>query len=366
MQDLHWGIYLVSAQPPGMTASESLSASIDYAQLAERLGYRHAWVLEHHFTRYGLAGSALSHAAFILGRTTTLRVGTAINVVPLEHPLRLAEQVALIDQLSEGRLMFGMGRGTFVKDYTMFGVDMSDNRGMMDEAYELIVKAWRTGRCSADGKHYRFPEVEVLPPPFTMPAPPTYVVAQSPATIRWAAERGIPMIMNFTLPDGEKAAQLEQYAAFAEDAGFDPASVPHLLSCLAGASLDGQSIKEASRPYFLWWLEEFARASQLFDKEGDHITGYEHHKRKWNEMIQRGERNAKESVDRIYAVNPIGSPQECIDKLSRTIEQTGLRHFAFGFEAAGKPPAVLDAIQLFSEDVLKKIDGQAALRDAAE
>lgn len=355
MSKNNWGIFLISAQAPDMTAHETLSASIQYAETAERLGFDSAWVLEHHFTRYGLAGSALAHAAFILGRTKRLKVGTAINVVPLEHPIRLAEEVALLDQLSEGRLLFGIGRGTFVKDYSVFDVDMSENQSIMTTSFDIMMDAWTTGTCSSDQAPYQFPEVEVFPEPYSKPHPPVYVVAQSPITIRWAATRGIPMILNFTLPDQEKEAQLEQYNAIAEEAGINAENIPHLLSCLAGTSTDGNVIKEQSRGYFHWWLEEFSRASQLFDTEGDRIKGYEWHKRKWKEVVMRGERDTSKSVDRIFNVNPIGSPQYCIDTLSNTIERTGLRNFAFGFEAAGKQPAVLESLQKFSEEVLDKV-----------
>lgn len=354
---MQFGLFLITAQPPGMTAAESIAASCVYAETAERLGFDHAWVLEHHFTRYGLVGSALAQAAFILGRTKTLRVGTAINVIPLEHPVRLAEEVALIDQLSKGRLMFGIGRGTFVKDYKVFGVDMSNNRAILTEGYELMRQCWREGRCSSNTDRLSFAEVEVFPPVYTQPGPPVFAVAQSPVTVKWAAERGIPMILNFTLTDEEKLAQVEEYEACAENAGIDPSGIPHLLSCLAGTARDGDVIRNQSRDYFVWWLEEFARASQLFEPENERIAGYEQHRRKWSEMIQRGERNASQSVERIYAINPIGSPQQCVDRLGETIRKTGIGNFAFGFEAAGDQLAVLDSMQMFAEDVLSPLSG---------
>lgn len=360
---MQFGIFLITAQPPGITASESIRASCKYAERAEELGFHHAWVLEHHFTRYGLVGSALAHASFILGRTKMLKVGTAINVIPLEHPVRLAEEVALIDQLSQGRLMFGIGRGTFVKDYTVFGVDMAENRAIMDEWFDLMRRCWRDGRCSSDSERLSFDEVEVYPPVYTRPEPPVYAVAQSPVTIRWAAERGLPMILNFTLTDEEKRAQIEEYEDRADEAGLDPTGVPHLLACLAGTARDGDVIRNQSRDYFVWWLEEFARASQLFEPENEHIAGYEQHRRKWAEMIQRGERKASQSVDRIYAVNPIGSPQECIDRLSRTISMTGIDNFAFGFDAAGDQKQVLESMQMFSEEVLAPLSANETVSE---
>src|SRR4051812_32830672 len=110
---MEWGLFLVSMQAPQLTQRQALLNSLAYAQAAERLGFSDVWVLEHHFTRFALIGAPLLHAAYILGQTKRLKVGTAINILPVHHPVKLAEQVALLDQLSDGRLLYGVGRGGF-------------------------------------------------------------------------------------------------------------------------------------------------------------------------------------------------------------------------------------------------------------
>ena len=353
---MNWGIYLLTAQIPGSSEEETIANSVRYAREAEAQGYEHAWVLEHHFTRYGIVGSALTQAAFLLGQTEKLKIGTAINVIPLEHPVRLAEEVALIDHLSQGRLMFGIGRGVFLKDYAVFGCDIERNREMLDIWYEKIMEAWTEPTVSSDHELLTFPEITVYPRPFTKPCPPMYAVAQSPDTIEWCAEKGLPMLLNYTISDEAKRAQLDLYNDIAYSYGHDVDAIPHTLSLMVGCSLDGDVIRKQSRDHLSWWLEEFLRASELFKRVGDNVNGYEWQKRQWEEMVMRNEQKIEDRVERYFKMNPIGSPQECIDKLANTLEVTGLQQTILGFEAAGSYQNVMDSMQVFREAVLCHFD----------
>jgi alkanal monooxygenase alpha chain len=352
---MRWGLYLVTAQPPDLTQHDAIQNSISYAELAEKLGYDDVWVLEHHFTRYGLVGSPLLHAAYVLGRTQRIKVGTAINILPLDHPIRLAEQVALLDQMSKGRILFGVGRGAFTKDFKVFNVDMGESREMMIEWTQLIVRAWTTGRCSADNRYIKFPEVEVLPQPFTKPHPPIYTVPQSPSSVEWAAKNGYPMILNYAIEDEAKVSQLELYAEHASAAGFDPGAIPHALSVFAGTASDGDAIRAAARKTTGWWLDEFQRASDLLKPGGAQIRGYEYWQRQWEEFVMRGESSTDKRVEKYLRLNPIGSPAECVEKLQRTVDLTGIKHVISGFEAIGGRGPVMESIQAFTESVIPKI-----------
>ena len=130
---MDWSLFLINAQPPGMAVHDVIDNGVQYALAGERHGFSTAWVLEHHFTQFGVVGSPLFYASFLLGKTTTLKVGTAIQVITLDHPVRLAEQVALLDHLSNGRLVFGFGRGYFLKDFVVFDKDRHKSREIADE-----------------------------------------------------------------------------------------------------------------------------------------------------------------------------------------------------------------------------------------
>lgn len=352
---MKWGVYLIAMQPPQLTARATVVNSIAYAQAAERLGYDDVWVLEHHFTRYGVVGSPLLHAGYILGATKRIKAGTAISVLPLDHPIRLAEQVALLDQLSDGRLLFGVGRGTFTKDFEVFGVDMGKSREMMIEWLDVMIRAWKTGRTSANSEFLKFPEVEIFPDTFTKPHPPIYTVPQSPTSIEWAAQRGYPMMLSHGIEDEVLASQIELYSEIAEANGHDPDAIPHALSILAGTGRNPEAVKSAFREGLTWWGQEFHRATDLFKPTGAKIPSYEYWQRKWEEAVIRGENDTSTRIDKFLKLSPVGSPQECVERLQRTVDITGAKHIVCGFEGMIQRDAVLENMEAWTSDVLPKI-----------
>jgi len=353
--DLQWGIFLLTTQSPGLTPEEVIRRATDYTLYAEKLGMNSAWTLEHHFTKYGLVGSALTQAAFLLGKTVTINVGTAINVIPTEHPVRLAEEVALLDQMSGGRIMFGIGRGHFIKDYMVFGVDMSKNTEMLMEGYELMMQAWATGSCSAQSEYYNFPKVDVNPPTYTKPNPPVYTVATSPETLEWAGSKGIPLLLTAFYDDEELLGMMQFYNEIADANGHDINAIPHVLTRIGGAATTFD-IRAASVPLLNWWMDEFTGASSLYTTQGKNIRGYDWHRRRREQAIMRGEKKPSAGSQKVIDINPIGSPQECIDKLSRSMEILGVRHAAFGFEAVSDSVQIVkESMDCFNEEVLPKI-----------
>lgn len=355
---MKWGVYLTTAQPPHQTQEEVFANTAAYIDAAEDLGYDAVWVLEHHFTRYGVCASPLTMAAFVLGRTKRLKAGTAISVVPLEHPIRLAEEVALLDQVSGGRFYFGVGRGGFVKDFQVFGGDMPHSLEVLSEWMDIIDEAWSTGRLQP--RTGRIPlemELEVIPSPRPGHRPPVYVVAASPTTIEWAARRGFPMLLSFMLTDETKQSQLELYAEVAEDAGHDPANVDHALSCIALASDSDAEAEALVRQHLEWWLREAVRAAELHEPRHRHLTtSYEFHHRRMEETVIGGSWDVDSVIDRALGLNPIGSPRRCADVLTATAEATGLRHFICGFEAAADRERALDSMKRFHAEVIPEVE----------
>lgn len=351
---MDWSLFLINAQPPGADAHAVIDNGVQYALAGERLGFSTAWVLEHHFTQFGLVGSPLFYASYLLGKTSTLKVGTAIQVITLDHPVRLAEQVALLDHLSNGRLIFGFGRGYFVKDFVVFDKDRHKTREIADEWLRIMQSAWATGRCSANNDHIQFPQINVYPRPLSKPHPPLYTVAQTDQTIEWAASRGIPLLLPYGFSDQQTLGILNRYNDFADKAGFDPATLPHVLTALAGVSSNGAQVKETTREHVLWWEEASQRAMQF----GETLVFERFGKRPGEERL-RSAAGLVEKVDAYMANSPIGTPQECIDKLNRTAEVTGIRRIALALEGVGKRQAVIDSMQQFAEEVMPFVGAKA-------
>ncbi|MGW6015929.1 LLM class flavin-dependent oxidoreductase, partial [Streptomyces sp. NPDC055210] len=181
---MRFDVMLTTAQRPGLEQNDVFTNAVETAGWAEELGYRGIWMLEHHFTRYGLCNSAITMAAYLLGRTRTLRVGSAITIVPLEHPVKLAERVAMIDQLSGGRFDFGVGRGTYVRDFEAFGADMSVNHLTFLQTMKDVLRAWSDEPYTVQGAAGRtLAALPVNPRPLTRPHPPVFVASNSPDTV---------------------------------------------------------------------------------------------------------------------------------------------------------------------------------------
>jgi alkanesulfonate monooxygenase SsuD/methylene tetrahydromethanopterin reductase-like flavin-dependent oxidoreductase (luciferase family) len=137
-----FGLFLnCGGEAPGRSHDAVFELALAEADLAERLGYRDLWVTEHHFIPFGVNPSALAMASYLLGRTRWLRVGTAVTLAPLYHPLQLAEQAALLDQLSGGRFDFGIGRGGYLRDFVEFGIDLT-RWDREESTLDALADAW--------------------------------------------------------------------------------------------------------------------------------------------------------------------------------------------------------------------------------
>jgi alkanesulfonate monooxygenase SsuD/methylene tetrahydromethanopterin reductase-like flavin-dependent oxidoreductase (luciferase family) len=163
-QDVRIGAFVFTSRYEGQAAGEVLARGVAAAQVAEAAGFDDVWVTEHHFVPFGVNPSALTFAAYLLGSTSTVRVGTAVTVLPLHSPVHVAEQAALLDHLSGGRFDLGVGRAQPVVDYEVIGRGVEYWRRGLPEALDLTLAAL-SGPVSSDSDLYRFREVTPEPGP---------------------------------------------------------------------------------------------------------------------------------------------------------------------------------------------------------
>jgi alkanal monooxygenase alpha chain len=355
---MRFGVYLTTAQPPGHSPEAVFDNAVRYAQKAEDLGFDGAWVFEHHFSRFGLSNAPLTLAAYLLGHTTRLRVGTSITVVPLYHPIRLAEQVALIDQVSHGRLDFGVGRGTCKPDFDFFGVDMGETHTILSEYMDIIERAWRDDVVESDGAYVKFPAVPVYPRPWTKPRPTVYAAAESPRTTEWAASRGYPMLLNHWIEEEAMLSQLELYEETSLASGHDPAAMEHIFSCIAYLDESREAARREVRDNLAWWRRVGIAGAYKFE-ELRRLPNYEFHFRRWEDEVLKSGGNRDEafekSLDHMIEINPIGTVEQCVERLGRVIERTGIRHVVCGFEGSGDPDKTIGNMARFAAEVMPEL-----------
>jgi len=167
----------------------------DEALYAERLGMHSAWIGEHHFNSLGVLSCPYLVLAYIAGRTSRIRLAPAVTVLPLHNPIRVAEQWATLDLLSNGRVDFAAGRGYDRREYEPFHVSFDDNKGIFDEGLEVVRTLWEAkDRITHEGKYYQFKDVRITPKPVQRPIP-TYVGSFSKPSIELAARLGCGLIV---------------------------------------------------------------------------------------------------------------------------------------------------------------------------
>jgi len=183
---------------------------IDYTVEAEALGYHSSFQVEHHFTGWNQISATLNLLTWVAAKTKTLRVGTAVMVLPWHNPVLLAEQAATLDLLSGGRLDFGVGKGYRYNEFKGFCIPMEEADARFEEAFDVIIKAWTAmERFSHHGRFWQFEDVVVEPPVAQKPHPPVWMAAGSASAIRRVAERGCNLMLDqFASPQviGERIA----------------------------------------------------------------------------------------------------------------------------------------------------------------
>ncbi|HEX4036270.1 MAG TPA: LLM class flavin-dependent oxidoreductase [Solirubrobacteraceae bacterium] len=255
-----------AAEPDRAGFEHAYHRFADYAVMAEELGFASVFLTEHHFTGIGQASSPLTLLAHLAARTTRLRLGTAVTVLPWHDPVLLAEQAATVDVLSNGRLDFGVGRGFRAAEFAGFMHLMDDATERYEEALAVILRAWRAeGRWSHNGRFWHYDKVLVEPATAQLPHPPVWVGAGSRPSLEAAADNGFKLLLDQV---GSFETTAERVATYRdrvlENGGdYDPASdvaVTRSLHLVEGPRERERAIKER--------VELFAEVAKLTNDAG--------------------------------------------------------------------------------------------------
>jgi alkanesulfonate monooxygenase SsuD/methylene tetrahydromethanopterin reductase-like flavin-dependent oxidoreductase (luciferase family) len=195
---------------------------------AEALGYESVWIAEHHFNDYGLCPAPQVLAAFLAARTRTLRLGMGVSLLPLHHPVDLAEQLAVLDVISGGRLDVGIGRGGTLQDYQTFRADRGEARLRIEEGIALMQQCWTGAPFDFNGQFHSAERLHVRPRPVQRPHPPLFVAANSEDSVLSAARLGLPTLSSFFVPVPELQRRRDLYRATARAAGRPESEIDEL------------------------------------------------------------------------------------------------------------------------------------------
>lgn len=331
------GIFLLAAQFDAGDHGGVLTAAMDAGIAAEEAGFDEAWIAEHHFVPYGLCPSAVTFASMLLGRTHRIGVGTAISVLSDQHPVALGEQAALLDQLSGGRFTLGVGRGGPWVDLEVFGTGLRRYDEAFPESLDLLMRWLTHPRVGAEGEHFAFRKVPVVPRPRTYPHPPVIVACTSPASASLAARHGLPMLLGMHADDEEKAAMVRSYECAASACGRDPKAVEHAAASVAYVADTRREATETLRGAMPRWLRRGLSAHVTVDDR------------------QRRMRDPAEYTDFLCRIHPVGSPTDCVRRLSDTAERTGITRFLLFTEGGGAASTTLENVKRLGKEVLPQL-----------
>src|SRR5262245_36521454 len=187
---MDFGLFFLMQRDEVWSEQAVYDSALEQMLAAEPLGYLSVWIAEHHFNDYGLCPSPPVLAAFLAARTTTLRLGMGVSLLPLHHPVDLAEELAVLDVVSGGRLDVGIGRGGSRQDSRTFRSDGGDGRARWEEGIELMRRSWSGAPFDFQGRSHTAERLHVRPRPIQQPHPPLYIAANSEDSVLSAARLG--------------------------------------------------------------------------------------------------------------------------------------------------------------------------------
>ena len=209
--------------PETKSPEQAYQEVLEQVQYAEEIGFESVWLAEHHFTRYGLAPSPLMLGAYLAARTSRIRIGTAVIILPLHNLVMLAEQVAMLDVLSGGRVDIGVGRGEpHPSLWANMNIPRENSEERFQEALNLLPQLWTTQRLAHQGKHHDINDITVVPPAKQSPHPPIYMgVSWNEDRPREAVDRGHRIISGVVLDVEEHLHMRNIYDTHAAEMGLD-------------------------------------------------------------------------------------------------------------------------------------------------
>jgi alkanesulfonate monooxygenase SsuD/methylene tetrahydromethanopterin reductase-like flavin-dependent oxidoreductase (luciferase family) len=262
---MRFGTFYFFQAPPGHRHADIIHRELEQIEWTEELGFDEVWFTEHHFIDYGLSVDPSTLASAAASRTRRIRIGLAAAILPFHHPLRLAEQMALVDIISSGRLDVGVGRGNRPAEFAGYRVPQEEARERFDEIVEIMRRAWTEERFGYEGRFFTFHDVRVIPKPLQQPHPPLYQVCVTKDGIENTALRGWPMLNSVLFgPVDQLVASRDTYVSALRKAGRSEAEVAGLLRNwgvsrqIYVADTDRRALEEA-REAELWYQESFKR-----------------------------------------------------------------------------------------------------------
>ena len=334
------GTFHLHSVPPWSDALQVQREHWEQILAAEAAGLDEVWLAEHNGRAYGMIGSTVVLAAAIAAATKRIRIGTAVTRLPLHNATHLAEDLAFVDILSEGRLDWGVGKGYDLLEFGTYGVDYDRREELWEENFSAVLQMWTTGRTEFRGEHFNANDGALLPLPLQRPTPPIYVmVSGSESSVAWAAQRGLPMALGSGLDTEEVRDRMGLYGETAANAGLPEDLIRRNLSntwqlrqCHVATTTE-QAVKEFEKGV-VWYFSELGNRAMF---------GFSKSERPYSYFVE-------------HSAFIVGSEEKVTNELGEYAIRTGVNNVICFVNLGGQPhEQVLDAVRRLGERVLPQI-----------
>ena len=344
---MEFGMFHQFPALPGRSERESFEEAFAQVDAAERWGLDVMWLAELHFDpQRSVLSAPLSIASAIAARTSRIGIGIAVQVLPLCHPLRLAEEAATVDHISQGRLIFGVGRSGLPRTYEDYGVSYAESPDRFAEVLDIIEQAWSQPTFSYEGKYYSFKNIAVAPRPLQQPFPPIRIAAASPDTFPAAGERGLPVFLNARHGSfSEFAPAIRDYREAYAAAGHEGRGQVFLRVPTYLAETEGRARSEPKESLMHFYREQTERLRDSLTRAGTRaIEGRA-------ERLARLEKLTYEEA--LTGQVLIGTPETVTERLRDLQEELGVDGILAELNCGGLIPhqQVMTALRLLCEEV---------------
>ena len=319
------------------------------ADLAEPLGLDSVWSVEHHFTDYTMCPDVLQFLTYMAGRTRRVQLGSMVVVLPWHDPVRVAEEVSMLDAISGGRLILGLGRGAGKVEFDGFRLSMDESRQRFVESAQLLLRGLETGYAEYDGTYVKQPRIAIRPAPFKSFRGRTYAAAVSPESVPIMAELGVGVLIIPQKPWGEVAKELSAYRSVYRQVNGEDAPPP-ICAGWTFCDPDGDRAREMARRYVGGYFQSVLAHYQF---AGDHLKttkGYEYYGKFSEKIATYG---AEGVIDFFTDLQVAGTPEQCYEKILDIRRRVGNDHFVGVFSYAGMPYDEAERnLRLFAGEVM--------------
>jgi alkanesulfonate monooxygenase SsuD/methylene tetrahydromethanopterin reductase-like flavin-dependent oxidoreductase (luciferase family) len=345
---MEFGMFHEFQRRQGQSEAEAFAESFTQVDEAEAAGLDVMWLAElHNAPERSVLAAPLNIATAVAARTHRMKIGIAVQVLPLCHPLRIAEEATTVDHISQGRLIFGVGRSGFPRTYQAYGISYAESRERFAEVLDILKRAWTQETFSFHGQFYHFDNICLVPKPYQTPYPELRVAVNSPDTYQQTGEQGVPIFVATRLGDlNELVPNLRVYREAWASAGHPGDGKVYLRVPVYIAATEQQAREEPHESVMFFYRYLGQRIEESATQEGA---------RSLEQRAERGQRLMTIDYDEALKTKiVVGTPAMVVDRLAALKERLGLSGILAEMNCGMRIPheRVVNSLQLMCSEVM--------------